>query len=51
MKTLSILSPILLIPINIANADDQAYDYRFEEGLAAGLVMDDSSSSKILMDD
>jgi hypothetical protein len=38
---------ILLIPINIANADDQAYDYGFEEGVAAGLAMDDSSSSKI----
>jgi hypothetical protein len=44
---LSILSLILLIPINIANADDPAYDYGFEEGVAVGLAMDDSSSSKI----
>jgi len=34
---LSILSLILLIPINIANADDQAYDYGFEEVLLPGL--------------
>ena len=47
MKILSILSLILLIPINIANADDQAYDYGFKEGVAARLAMDDSSSSKI----
>jgi len=40
---LSILSLILLIPINIANADDQAYDYGFEEGVAAGVATDDSS--------
>jgi hypothetical protein len=49
-KILLILSLILLIhqPTNIAIADDPAYDDGFQKGIAAGLAMDDSSSSKII---
>jgi hypothetical protein len=38
----------LLIPTNIVIADDHAYDDGFQKGIAAGLAMDDSSSSKII---
>jgi hypothetical protein len=48
MKILLILSLILLFPTNIAIADDQPYADGFEKGIAAGLAMDDSSSSKII---
>ena len=48
MKILLILSLILLIPTNIAIADDPAYDDGFQKVIAAGLAMDDSSSSKII---
>lgn len=47
MKILLVFSLILLIPINIAIADDQAYNYGFQKGIAARLAMDDSSSNKI----
>ena len=48
MKILLIFSLILLIPTNTVIADDHAFDDGFQKGIAAGLAMDDSSSSKII---
>lgn len=46
MKIL-IISLILLIPIDVSIADDQAYNYCFLKSIAARLAMDNSSSNKI----
>jgi hypothetical protein len=47
MKIFLIICLILLIPIDVSIADDQAYNYGFLKGIAARLAMDDSSSNKI----